>query len=451
MLSAAASYLTLLHTFSALAGAEDEPPRVLTLSPEHRDAEVDAVKTRRLVVVFDRDMLITGFSFCGGGPQFPPAAAGKKPRWQDRRICVMEVELEPDHVYELSLNCASGKSFRSAAGVPLSPRSWRFATLPAKLLPPAEQRRQNQRALEALREALEASYSYYDLRGLDWTAIFRKHEPAILASKSPRGWASAVGTMLEPTGDLHLYLRAGEEWSVPTGRRSVDPLHRGPLVRRYLKDVKQATGRVATGRTDDGIGYVMIAGWSAREDVDAVEAALTELRREKALIVDVRPNDGGDELLARRVAQWFVRGTKVYGRHRLRTGKGPRGFGAVQERPLTGNEDAEKRFDGPVAVLIGPYVMSSCESFVQMMEQAPDCTTVGRPTYGSSGRPVPHDLPNGVKIFIPSWQDLLPDGTCREGKGIAPDILVEVDPKQLGERDPILERALEVLRRKIGA
>ena len=93
--------------------------------------------------------------------------------------------------------------------------------------------------------------------------------------------------------------------------------------------------------------------------------------------------------------------------------------------------------------------MSSCESFVLMMEQAPDCTTIGKATYGSSGRPVPHDLPNGVRIFVPSWQDLLPDGSCREGKGIEPNIAVEVEPAQLVERDPILERALEVLRGKI--
>jgi hypothetical protein len=57
--------------------------------------------------------------------------------------------------------------------------------------------------------------------------------------------------------------------------------------------------------------------------------------------------------------------------------------------------------------------------------------------------------PNGVSAVVPTWQVLRPDGTCLEGEGIAPDVLVAVDPAGLGEKDPILEKALEVLRGKI--
>jgi len=102
----------------------------------------------------------------------------------------------------------------------------------------------------------------------------------------------------------------------------------------------------------------------------------------------------------------------------------------------------------PVAVLTSRYVMSSNEYFVLMMRQAKDCTVVGQKTYGSSGNPRPHDLPNGVRIFLPSWQDLRPDGTCFEGEGLAPDVEVAAEPKDFGEKDPILERALTLLREK---
>jgi C-terminal processing protease CtpA/Prc len=74
---------------------------------------------------------------------------------------------------------------------------------------------------------------------------------------------------------------------------------------------------------------------------------------------------------------------------------------------------------------------------------------VGQKTYGSSGNPRPHPLPNDVTIFVPSWQDLRLDGTCFEGEGLAPDIEVKVEPKDLEVKDPILEKALALLRDKL--
>ncbi len=84
-----------------------------------------------------------------------------------------------------------------------------------------------------------------------------------------------------------------------------------------------------------------------------------------------------------------------------------------------------------------------------MLRQAKDCTVVGQPSYGSSGNPKPHEMPNGVMIFVPSWQDMTLDGKCFEGVGLAPDIEVTVNPKDLTRKDPILERALALLREKL--
>jgi C-terminal processing protease CtpA/Prc len=222
-----------------------------------------------------------------------------------------------------------------------------------------------------------------------------------------------------------------------------------PLLANYL-DVETAGNEQAlVGRTAGGIGYLMVGSWSQQVDLDAVEKALAGLRDCKAMVVDARPNAGGDERLAQRIAAWFVEGTKVYAKNRYRIRAGKDGFGPVLDRAVTGNEDAQRRFAGPIAVLTSRYVMSSNESFVMMLQQARDCTLVGQPTYGSSGNPKAHDLGNGVTIVMPSWQDLRLDGSCLEGEGIAPDVLVEASAQQLETKDPILEKALAVLRDKV--
>jgi C-terminal processing protease CtpA/Prc len=56
-----------------------------------------------------------------------------------------------------------------------------------------------------------------------------------------------------------------------------------------------------------------------------------------------------------------------------------------------------------------------------------------------------------VTILVPSWQDLRLDGTCFEGEGIAPDVEVAATSEEMKEKDPILERGLEILREKIAA
>ncbi|MHC4385821.1 MAG: S41 family peptidase, partial [Planctomycetota bacterium] len=105
------------------------------------------------------------------------------------------------------------------------------------------------------------------------------------------------------------------------------------------------------------------------------------------------------------------------------------------------------QYKGKVVVLSGPVVMSSCEAFVLMTKQVPGCKIVGEPTQGSSGNPKPHDLGNGVTVYLPSWKAMLPDGTCFEGKGIRPDVLIKARPDQITTKDPVIEAALKELRK----
>ncbi|MFN0006274.1 MAG: S41 family peptidase [Planctomycetota bacterium] len=423
------------------------PPKVVSLEPESGAADLDPKAVKQLVVTFDRPMSQTGWSFCGGESEVPKIIG--KPRWETPQKLVVHVVLEPDHEYRMSLNCPAATKFQGADGTKLEPVPWSFTTAEASPADPAKQEAENRAALDALAKLLAESYSYYDLRSIGWGALFREHEPRILGAKSSKEWTRAVAGMLGVTQDIHMYLKVDGQIH-GTGKRAVDPLYREALLTNYLM-VKPVGAKARRGRTDDGIGYLMIPEWTDSGEINAIEEALPALKDCQALVVDVRPNSGGDELLARRIAAWFVEGSRVYAKNRYRTGPGPDGFGPVYDRAIEGNTEAENRLTMPVVVLTSRYVMSSNESFVLMMRQAPDCTVVGQRTYGSSGNPKPHELPNGVTIVVPSWQDLRLDGTCFEGEGIAADIEVNVSSDELKEKDPILERGLAVLREKIAA
>jgi hypothetical protein len=433
-----------LFLFAASAGwlAAQAPPRVVALTPAAM-SEVDAKTTTQLVVEFDRAMDPNGISLCGGGPSYPNAKG--RPQWKNPKTLVIDVELAPDHAYSLGINCPAASGFRSSDGVTVVPVPWTFFTLPTKLPPAGEQKQRNQKAAAELTKVLAESYSHRDLRIKDWKKLEKQHVPALLAAKTDRGFAGAAAAMLRATEDIHLYLRCGET-TFPTGTRAVDSLYGREAIDRYAK-VEAIGEQALVGRTDDGIGYLMIGAWTNAIDPERIGMAITSLLDTKAMVIDVRPNSGGDELLAQKVAAWFISGTKTYAKNRYRVRAGKDGFGPVIDRQITGHGKG-KLYDQPIAVLTSRNIMSSNESFVMMLRQAKDCTVIGQPTYGSSANPKPFELGNGVTIVVPTWQDLRLDGSPFEGEGLAPDVLVPCTMQDFEQKDPILEQALATLRSK---
>jgi C-terminal processing protease CtpA/Prc len=252
-----------------------------------------------------------------------------------------------------------------------------------------------------------------------------------------------VARLLRAAEDGHVYVRAGGR-TIGTNVNASPPNFYFETLRKAVSDWRDHGNGVISGRVGGGeLGYLVISGWDPAAEKSLDEAFAAAEKDAKGLVIDVRANGGGDEISARRFAGRFVDGPKVYSKDRIRRGgkwEGP--FDRVVEpRP-----EAE-RYGGLVAVLVGPTVGSSCESFVLMMRQSPRCKLVGGVTKGSSGNPKPHDLGNGVTVFLPSWEDQMPDGTVVEGRGVMPDVEVKTTPAELRRRDAVLEAGVAAVRK----
>jgi hypothetical protein len=110
------------------AGPVDEAnkPKIISMQPANGATEVDPT-LKEIRVTFNIPMR-GSFSWTGGGPQFP-GAAGKRPYWtDDKKTCVLPVDLKPNSSYSLGLNSPSHKNFQSSAGIPLDPVPYKFKT-----------------------------------------------------------------------------------------------------------------------------------------------------------------------------------------------------------------------------------------------------------------------------------------------------------------------------------
>lgn len=424
------------------------PPRVVEATPDNGDINVNP-NLAEIRITFDQQMNTRGQSIVGGGTSFPEIAG--EIRWENAKTIVIPVKLKPDHEYWLSINNEQYRNFANIRGEPAVPYPIRFVTgSNGERNDDAggahDQRALNAAAVDRLADVLATRYSYRDRTGTNWAALLERERETLERTRTPEAFVRIAATLLAKAEDKHLWLETDGS-RVATYRNPPVPNVNIGLLPRLVPSFEMLSPVVGVGRWDDGIGYIGIGTWDAsrRDEIEAAYEALWRLHDARAIIVDVRPNGGGDETLAKGFAGCFLDEPVMYAKNRYVDAEAPGGFGPEFERVVEPST-RRPRFTGRVVVLSGPAVMSSNEAFVLMMKAAPRATVVGGKTQGSSGNPQPHDLGNGVTAWVPSWQAMDAKGNAFEGVGIEPDIAVDAPPERLEREDPVLETALRLLR-----
>lgn len=119
-----------LLLFIATTVASADPPKIVSTNPEIGATDVDP-STTKLTVTFDQRM-DKGFSWTGGGDQFPTTTQGQQPTWsKNRRTCTLPVSLEPAKQYRLGINSKNHRNFRGTNGEVVTPTVFTFTTAAA--------------------------------------------------------------------------------------------------------------------------------------------------------------------------------------------------------------------------------------------------------------------------------------------------------------------------------
>jgi len=301
-------------------------------------------------------------------------------------------------------------------------------------------------AFDEVWEQFDESYAGFTLLPeLDWDRLGKDSRTLAGRSKTVFDVAAVLADMLAQLQDLHVWVKAGDDWLPGYSRER--PLNGNWQATQKLAGATEQGGEnLSWGRTEDGIGYLGIHGLNDAALPDQVDAALEELKDTRAMIVDLRFNGGGDELLARAVAGRFVDAERVYSLNQYRTGPKHDQLGEKLERKLAPR--GPWRYEQPVVCLFGQRTLSSAESMALMFAQCPQVTTMGDRTGGSSANPRRIELECGVTVNQPRWLDMDPEGNPIEHVGVPPQVPVGVEPDSFSnERDPVMEAALARLRK----
>ncbi|MGD2067971.1 MAG: S41 family peptidase [Gemmatimonadota bacterium] len=233
-----------------------------------------------------------------------------------------------------------------------------------------------------------------------------------------------------------------------------------------------------------GIARLALNSFSDRRLVVLVDSLSPELLQARGVVLDLRRNGGGNDVVAGAVlarftdeplvgTAWRVRVNDAYyralgsfGRSALERALPPEDSSLVElalrhyageawryEEPDTLRPAFEgRRISAPVAVLVGRGTASAAENFLVRLPDDDRFVIVGTPTAASTGQPLRFRLPGGGMGQVVTRAVLLPDGTPLVKTGVVPDVRIAPTPADVREgRDPVLDRAVQLLEVRVGS
>jgi C-terminal processing protease CtpA/Prc len=204
----------------------------------------------------------------------------------------------------------------------------------------------------------------------------------------------------------------------------------------------------------EGIVYMALNSFGSASIVKRFDEEFDKLAGARGLILDLRNNGGGSTSYGDQIIGRFIRpGERLKGSLWKTREYRPafRAWGKPEEWYEGAHDDVTARatpYLGPIMVLLGSDTFSAAEDFVATLKSSKRATLVGSPTGGSTGQPLSVPLYRAFARICTKW-DRLADGTEFVGVGVQPDVLAYPTRRDIAQgRDPVLERAVEMLRGK---
>lgn len=188
---------------------------------------------------------------------------------------------------------------------------------------------------------------------------------------------------------------------------------------------------------NDNIAYIKLYHFTEKADIDFKKASLEILDSSaEKIILDLRNNPGGYLHIARNIAGWFLEKGEI----------------VVIEDFSRQNETTEYKSNGPskfqffpMVILINEGSASASEILAGALRDNKGIQIVGKKSFGKGTVQMVEKLKQGsLKITVANW--LTPNGHLITGKGLEPDIEIEITEQDFEEDiDPQLDKAIEII------
>lgn len=312
-------------------------------------------------------------------------------------------------------------------------------------------------AFDAFWTLYNEHYALFGVKRVDWDAVYAVYRPQVTAATSREDLFDLFSEVIDLLNDVHVSVRDERDGSISrSGGRSIGA---GPFdIGEFSLDLiaadyapgglqGRAGGLIHFGRLGGGVGYLHIRNFRYRTSTgDALDEVVAAFEDAPAVIIDVRQNGGGSDLIGRLAADRFAIEPALYMTVAERLPGPDRGaFTPPVDWSL--QPAASGAFTGPVIVLTNSRSISAAENFVLAMRVRPGAIIVGETTAGAMADTVGAAIPGDWTFTVPVNLMRDPEGVSWEGVGLAPDLWVRNTPADIAAgRDRVLDLALALAR-----
>ncbi|HKP51741.1 MAG TPA: S41 family peptidase [Chloroflexia bacterium] len=206
---------------------------------------------------------------------------------------------------------------------------------------------------------------------------------------------------------------------------------------------RAVTGKITASSSrlevDGSIGYLLVPSLWADDMTEQVEERLGELLQGpslKGLVMDLRANEGG----------WRPVLTGILGQ--LVAGDVGHFYSQESDYPMEIDRGNlyDKLKNVPMVVLVDGNSQSYAEVLPAALQVSGRAKVVGTKTAGNTETIYSYNFSDGSRLWVAQEGFKLPDGTNLEGRGVIPDVTIEVDWTQYTlKTDPHVLKAVELL------
>lgn len=321
-------------------------------------------------------------------------------------------------------------------------------------------------------QTLNDNYPFFKIRNVDWIEIKNQYRKRVTVNTSEEELFYIIKEITEKLGDGHTNIsasnRLNEKWESDKINSISDSLQvsgidikslENAIVERYIKTPKvygkdlYGKGLVNWGLIRDNVGYIQInnmmffGNYNLPDSLNGydylfayldksesnpnyqqneisgikniMDSIITDLKNIDAIILDIRFNLGGEDLVSLEILRHFIqKETLLYSKK----AKCKTSFTKSQQFSII---PSDKTFIKPVYLLTSYQTASASEVFAMSSLVLNNITRIGSPTQGVFSDVLMKKLPNGWDLYLSNEVYETFDGQILEKIGVKPNFLLD--------------------------
>jgi carboxyl-terminal processing protease len=333
-----------------------------------------------------------------------------------------------------------------------------------------------EKTFESFWKTFEDNYAFFKLRNIDWKKSYADFRTKISSTISDDSLFVIFTNMVTPFQDEHIniYIPDKKEFTVTKPSRFLQEFPNSQSQTDFwnMVDTTLAKLNFSTisqfGPLEDNKPLFYIAessdfGYirSLRCYVDSktenspkkdakiaathFDTILRKFQDKKAIILDIRMNEGGNDEFAYAIANRFVK-TKTIGHYKQTRKGGYEDFNDLKPFYLTPPKN--KSFTKSLVLLTNDQTASAADVLALISKEL-TATSIGEPTSGIFSDMYAFELPNKWIVTLSNQKYFSAKMVCYESLGVPVDFPVKNSSSDLSTMlDPVLKKAIELLNRQ---